>query len=83
MSYQAVLPNDDEPARTYPAILAFGGGPQTMNTVDGVLTRNLRVQAETRGYIVIAVAAPNGELFFDGGERIIPEFAGRIPGRLP
>ena len=31
--YKVVLPNDYDPAKTYPAILAFGGGPQTMNTM--------------------------------------------------
>src|SRR6185437_12492848 len=55
-------------------ILAFGGGPQTMNTVDAVLARNLRAEAEKRGYIVIGVAAPNGDLFFEEGDRIFPAF---------
>lgn len=45
-----------------------------MNMVDAVLTRNLRAEAENRGYIVIAPAAPDDELFFDGGEHIFPEF---------
>jgi len=72
--YKVVLPNGYDAAKAYPAILTFGGGPQTMNTVDAVLTRNLRAEAEKRGYIVIGVAAPDGELFFEGGERIIPEF---------
>jgi poly(3-hydroxybutyrate) depolymerase len=74
VNYKVVLPSAYDPAKTYPAILAFGGGPQTMNTVDGVLNRNLRPEAEKRGYIVIAPAAPNGDLFFDGGDRIFPEF---------
>jgi len=72
--YKVVLPNGYDSSKTYPAILAFGGGPQTMNTVDGVLNRNLRAEAERRGYIVIAPAAPNGDLFFEGGDRIFPEF---------
>ena len=76
--YKVVLPNGYDAARTYPGILAFGGGPQTMNTVDGVLTRNLRAEAEKRGYIVIAPAAPDGELFFESGARIIPEFLKRM-----
>jgi predicted esterase len=72
--YKVVLPTGYDPAKTYPAILAFGGGPQTMNTVDNVLTRNLRAEAEKRGYIVIAPAAPNNQLFFEEGARIFPEF---------
>jgi len=72
--YKVVLPAGYDAAKAYPAILAFGGGPQTMNTVDAVLTRNLRSEAERRGYIVIAPAAPDDELFFEDGARIFPDF---------
>src|SRR5580704_18024286 len=72
--YKVVLPNGYDPAKAYPAILAFGGGPQTMNTVDGVIDRNLRAEAEKRGYIVIAPAAPDDRLFFEDGARISPDF---------
>jgi poly(3-hydroxybutyrate) depolymerase len=72
--YKVVLPDGYDATKTYPGILAFGGGPQTMNTVDGVLNRNLRAEAEKRGYIVIAPAAPNDELFFENGARIFPDF---------
>ena len=74
VQYKVVLPDGYDPAKTYPAILAFGGGPQTMNTVDSVLTRNLRAEAEKRGYIVIAPAAPDDQLFFEEGSRIFPQF---------
>jgi poly(3-hydroxybutyrate) depolymerase len=76
--YKVVLPNGYDAAKAYPAILAFGGGPQTMNTVDSVLNRNLRPEAEKRGYIVVAPAAPDDQLFFEGGERIFPEFLKQI-----
>src|SRR3954453_18243275 len=72
--YKVVLPNGYDPAKTYPAILALGGGPQTMNTVDGVLNRNFRAEAEKRGFIVVAPAAPDDQLFFEGGARIFPDF---------
>jgi poly(3-hydroxybutyrate) depolymerase len=72
--YKVVLPNGYDPATAYPAVLALGGGPQTMNTVDGILSRNFRAEAEKRGYIVIAPAAPDGELFFEEGARIFPDF---------
>jgi poly(3-hydroxybutyrate) depolymerase len=74
VQYKVVLPNGFDPAKAYPAILALGGGPQTMNTVDGILSRNFRAEAEKRGYIVIAPAAPDGELFFEDGAHIFPEF---------
>jgi poly(3-hydroxybutyrate) depolymerase len=74
VQYKVVLPNGYDATKTYPGIIALGGGPQTMNTVDGVLNRNFRAEAEKRGYIVIAPAAPDGQLFFEGGARIFPEF---------
>jgi predicted esterase len=74
VEYKVVLPNGYDLAKAYPGILAFGGGPQTMNTVDSVLSRNLRAEAEKRGYIVVAPAAPDDELFFEDGARIFPEF---------
>ena len=74
VQYKVVLPNGYDPTRAYPGIIALGGGPQTMNTVDAILGRNFRVEAEKRGYIVVAPAASNGELFFEGGARIFPEF---------
>src|SRR5262245_3110186 len=35
--YKVVLPAGYDATKTYPAIIALGGGPQTMNTVDGML----------------------------------------------
>jgi poly(3-hydroxybutyrate) depolymerase len=72
--YKVVLPQEYDATKEYPAILAFGGGPQTMNTVDNILNRNFRMEAERRGYIVVAPAAPEGRLFFQDGERIFPQF---------
>src|SRR5450755_337446 len=52
--YKVVLPNDYDPAKAYPAVVALGGGPQNMNTVENILNRNFRAEAEKRGYIVVA-----------------------------
>ena len=78
--YKVVLPNDYDPSKAYPGIIALGGGPQTMNTVDGTLSRNFRAEAEKRGYIVVAPAAPDGQLFFENGARIFPAFLKMILG---
>lgn len=72
--YKVVLPNAYDSAKAYPAILALGGGPQNMSTVDRILDRNFRAEAEKRGYIVVAPAAPDDQLFFEDGARIFPEF---------
>jgi poly(3-hydroxybutyrate) depolymerase len=76
--YKLVLPDGYDAARAYPAVLVMGGGPQTMDTVERTLDRNFRAEAEKRGYIVVAPAAPDGRLFFQGGERIFPEFLDAI-----
>ena len=47
--YKVVLPKNYDAGKTYPGILGFGGGPQTMNVVDSVITRNFRDEAEKRG----------------------------------
>ena len=78
VAYKVVLPDGYDAARAYPAILVMGGGPQTMDTVDRTLERNFRAEAERRGYIVVAPAAPNGELFFERGARIFPTFLDQI-----
>ncbi len=72
--YKVILPNGYDPAKAYPAVLAFPGGPQTMGMVEGTVERNWREQAERLGYIVIVPAAPNGRLFFEEGAKVFPEF---------
>ena len=81
--YKIVLPDGYDAAKTYPAVLVMGGGPQTMDTVDRTLERNFRAEAERRGYIVVAPAAPDGQLFFQAGERIFPEFLDAILANFP
>ena len=76
--YKVVLPKNYDASKAYPGVLGFGGGPQTMNVVDSVIARNFRDEAEKRGYIVVVPAAPNDQLFFEGGERIFPEFLKQI-----
>jgi dipeptidyl aminopeptidase/acylaminoacyl peptidase len=76
--YKLILPNGYDPAKAYPAVLAFPGGPQTMSIVQGTVDRNWRAQAERRGYIVVVPAAPDGDLFFEEGARVFPEFITKL-----
>ena len=82
VNYKVVVPKNFVSAATYPAILAFPPGGQDMSMVDATLNGNFRAQAEQRGYIVVEPAAPNGDLFFEGGELIFPAFITKIPRRL-
>ena len=77
--YKVILPKNYDPAKAYPAVLAFPGGPQTMTTVESAVNRNWREEAERRGYIVVIPAAPEGTLFFEpAGARVFPEFLTKI-----
>lgn len=78
--YKVILPQGYDSAKAYPAVLAFPGGPQTMDMVEGTLERNWREQAERLGYIVIIPAAPNGQLFFEEGAKVFPEFLVKLLG---
>lgn len=80
LHYKVVLPNGYTPEKAYPAVLAFPGGPQTMEMVEATLERNWLDQAETRGYIVVIPAAPQEGLFFEGGDKVFPAFLTRLLG---
>ncbi len=77
VQYKVVLPNDFDPVKAYPGVLAFSGGTQTMRTVDSAIDRFWRDEAERRGYIVVIPASitPQGWLYFEEeGAQIFPEF---------
>jgi poly(3-hydroxybutyrate) depolymerase len=78
LHYKVVLPNGYDPAKAYPAVLAFPGGEQDIGTVDRTLEHNWKEQAEKRGYIVLVLAAPSGRLFFEGGEKVFPAFFTKV-----
>jgi poly(3-hydroxybutyrate) depolymerase len=80
VQYEVVLPDHYDPGRAYPAILGFAGGPQTIDMVDGIVKRYFRDEAQRRGYIVVVPVAEDqdGQLFFQGGEQIFPQFLKRI-----
>ncbi|HXP87692.1 MAG TPA: hypothetical protein VN841_23365 [Bryobacteraceae bacterium] len=47
--YKVILPKQYDRTKEYPGVLAFGGGPQTMDVVEGTIMRNWRAEAERRG----------------------------------
>lgn len=68
------LPENYDASKEYPVILAFGGGPQTVEAARGIFREFIETEAEKRGYIVIAPVAKRSKLFFRDGDRIFPEF---------
>lgn len=88
VTYKVVLPDRYDSTRSYPAVLVFTGGPQTLQGATNTLEADWRKEAERRGYIVISPGTPNGSLFFEAADRIFPEFLDglrrdyRIAGKL-
>lgn len=78
VTYKVVLPPGYDAARTYPVVLVFTGGGQQLRGAEGTLNTDWRQEAERRGYIVVSPGTPNGELFFQGADRIFPEFLDMI-----
>lgn len=78
IEYALVLPEPFDRSRTYPALLAFPGGRQSIRTARGALRRYWGAEGARRGFIVVSPAAPNGVSFIDGSERLVPEFAGHF-----
>jgi predicted peptidase len=76
--YKVITPKDYDAAREYPAVIAFPGGAQTMPMVDGMIARNLGLQAAKRGYIVVVCSATAAGLFYEGGAVVFPAFLDKL-----
>jgi predicted peptidase len=76
--YKVITPKNYDPAKEYPAVIAFPGGAQTMPMVDGMIARNLSLQAQKRGYIVVVCSATAAGLFYEGGAVIFPAFLEKL-----
>jgi predicted esterase len=76
--YKVILPKDYDATKEYPAVIAFPGGAQTMPMVDGMIARNLKLQADKRGYIVAVLSAPATGRFYEGGAVVLPAFLEKL-----
>jgi predicted peptidase len=76
--YKVITPKDYDPAKEYPAVLAFPAGEQSMPMVDGMIARNLKLQADKRGYIVVVCSATAAGLFYEGGAVVFPALLDKL-----
>ncbi len=79
--YALSLPIGYTPDQTYPVLLALPPGPQTEAMVNAGLS-GYWAAAQNRGWIVVSPIAPDGVLFFQGSEAIMPAFLDRIEGMV-
>ena len=78
LTYKVVLPAGYDAGQTYPAVLVFTGGPQSLEMAERTLNVDWRQEAERRRYIVISPGTPDGALFFQGADRVFPAFLDQI-----
>lgn len=78
LDYAVVLPNDFDPNKMHPVLLALPPGPQTEAMVNTGLERYWAQAAINRGWVVLSPVAPGGVLFFQGSEIYLPEFMDRM-----
>lgn len=83
LHFRVILPNDFDPAQSYPTILHFAGGPQSWRIVVNSTDADWREPAERNGYIVISPEAPDGQLFFREGDQVFPAFLDYILQNYP
>ena len=74
VDYKVLLPPGYDAAKAYPMVLVFTGGGQAIEAAENTLKTDWQGEAEKRGYIVVSPAAPDGQLFFQEGDRVFPAF---------
>lgn len=80
VDYKVLLPPGYDAAKAYPVVLVFTGGAQGLEAAETTLEVDWQGEAEKRGYVVISPAAPDGQLFFQEGDKVFPAFLDMIRG---
>ena len=78
VEYRVLLPPHYDAAKAYPLVLVFTGGGQSIQAAESTLKADWQGEAERRGYIVVSPAAPDGQLFFQEGDKVFPAFLDMI-----
>ncbi|MGI9657401.1 MAG: alpha/beta hydrolase-fold protein [Gaiellaceae bacterium] len=78
-----VLPDDFVAGETRPILLALPPGGQGQPEVDFGLDTYWAAEARRRGWIVVSPVAPEGALFFQGSEALVPELLDTVAATYP
>jgi len=82
LRYTLTMPADFDASERYPAVLALPPGPQNEAMVE-LAHNHYWDYGEQRGWIVVSPVAPDGRLFFDGSEALIPGLLDEVAEQLP
>ena len=72
IDYAVTVPADFEVGDEAPVLLAFPPGGQDLALTENIVAGTYFSEAQRLGWVVLSPAAPNGELFFNGSEALVP-----------
>lgn len=78
--YALLVPDDFDSSKTYPTLLAFPPGDQSLRMVEAGL--GYWFGGEQLGWVIISPEAPNGQSFYSGSEIYIPELLDELAGKI-
>lgn len=74
IDYVVSVPAGFEQGDEAPLLLAFPAGGQDLALTRSLVEGTYATEAQRLGWVVVSPAAPDGELFFQGSERLVPGF---------
>ena len=74
IDYVTFVPDGFSIGDEAPLLLALPPGGQDLDLARGVMIGTYTPEATRLGWVVVSPAAPNGELFFQGSESLLPGF---------
>lgn len=72
IDYVTVTPDGFTVGDTAPVLLAMPPGGQNLSLTESVIASTYATEALARGWVVVSPAAPDGQLYFQGSEVLIP-----------
>ncbi len=74
IDYVVSVPEGFEPGDEAPLLLAFPAGDQALDLTRTLVEGTYAPEAQRLGWVVVSPAAPDGELYFQGSEQLVPGF---------
>ena len=74
IDYVVSVPDGFEPGDTAPVLLALPPGGQGLDLARGTVEQVYANEAQRLGWVVVSPAAPDGVLYFNGSEELLPGF---------
>ena len=80
IEFVATVPEGFSIGDQAPVLLAFPPGGQSIELATSTVEQTYESEALRLGWVVVSPAAPNGQLFFNGSEALVPGFVDWVEG---